>query len=132
MRGLCVAEIFEYGIIKIERQPPKQYVPIQSVAPLGALLHGAHIPISIILRTCFLDAPATRLVAGFIVKRKSTMLLASFGVVFLCLDYCVAKIYGCGIIKIERQPPTRWVADSMGQKIRLGEWQITEAVFLCA
>ena len=50
----------------------------------------------------------------------------------MCLDYCVAKIYECGIIKIERQPPTRWVADSMGQKIRLGEWQITEAVFLCA
>ena len=35
----------------------------------------------------------------------------------MCLDYCVAKIYECGIIKIERQPPTRWVADSMGQKI---------------
>jgi len=66
------------------------------------------------------------------VKRKSTLRPASFGVVFLCLDYCVAKIYECGIIKIERQPPTRWVADSMGQKIRLGEWQITEAVFLCA
>ena len=30
--------------------------------------------------------------------------------VFLCLDYCIAKIYECGIIKIERQPPTRWVA----------------------
>ncbi len=28
----------------------------------------------------------------------------------MCLDYCVAKIYECGIIKIERQPPTRWVA----------------------
>ena len=81
----CVAKIYECGIIKIERQPPKQFVPIQSAAPLGALLHGAHIPISIVLRTCFLDAPATR-----------------------------------------------WVADSMGQKIRLGEWQITEAVFLCA
>ncbi|WP_419086780.1 hypothetical protein, partial [Phascolarctobacterium succinatutens] len=33
-----------------------------------------------------------------------------FVVVFLCLDYCGAKIYDCGIIKIERQPPTRWVA----------------------
>jgi hypothetical protein len=66
------------------------------------------------------------------VKRKFTLRPVSFGVVFLCLDYCVAKIYECGIIKIERQPPTRWVADSMGQKIRLGEWQITEAVFLCA
>ena len=33
--------------------------------------------------------------------------------VFLCLDYCIAKIYECGIIKIERQPPTRWVASSM-------------------
>jgi len=50
----------------------------------------------------------------------------------MCLDYCVAKIYECGIIKIERQPPTRWVADSMSQKIRLSEQQITEAVFLCA
>ena len=112
----CIAKIYECGIIKIERQPPKQFVPIQSAAPLGALLHGAHIPISIVLRTCFLDAPATRWVAGFIVKRKSTLLLASFGVVFLCLDYGVAKIFGCGIIKIERQPPTRWVADSKGQK----------------
>ena len=56
--------------------------------------------------------PPTRWVAGFIVKRKSTLLLASFGVVFLCLGYGVAKIYECGIIKIERQPPTRWVADS--------------------
>ena len=28
----------------------------------------------------------------------------------MCLDYCVAKIYECGIIKIERQPQTRWVA----------------------
>ncbi len=28
----------------------------------------------------------------------------------MCLDYCLAKIYECGIIKIERQPPTRWVA----------------------
>ena len=87
MRGLCFTKTFEFGIIKIERQPPKQFVPIQSAAPLGALLHGAHIPISIVLRTCFLDAPATRWVAGFIVKRKSTLLLASFGVVFLCLDY---------------------------------------------
>ena len=49
----------------------------------------------------------------FNVKRKSTLLPASFGVVFLCLDYCIAKIYECGIIKIERQPPTRWVASSM-------------------
>ena len=30
----------------------------------------------------------------------------------MCLDYCVAKIYECGLIRIERQPPTRWVADS--------------------
>ena len=57
-----------------------------------------------------------RWVAGFIVKRKSTLLLASFGVVFLCLDCCIAKIYGCGIIKTEGQPPTRRVADSKGQK----------------
>ncbi len=60
--------------------------------------------------------PPTRWVAGFIVKRKSTLLLASFGVVFLCLDCCIAKIYGCGIIKTEGQPPTRRVADSKGQK----------------
>ena len=48
----------------------------------------------------------------------------------MCLDYCLAKIYECGIIKIERQPPTRWVAGSKCQKIRLSEQQITEAVFL--
>ena len=112
MRGLCVAKIFECGIIKIERQPPKQFVPIQSAAPLGALLHGAHIPISIVLWTCFLDAPATRWVADSKGQKNRLSERQTTEAVFLCLDYCIAKIFGCGIINIERQPPTRWVADS--------------------
>ena len=37
------------------------FVSIQSATPLGTLSHGAHIPISSVLWTCFLDAPATRL-----------------------------------------------------------------------
>lgn len=48
---------------KQARQPPKRFVPIQSATPLGALSHGVHEPISIVLRTRFLDAPATRWVA---------------------------------------------------------------------
>ena len=41
------------------------FVSIQSATPLGTLSHGAHIPISSVLRTCFLDAPATQLSKSF-------------------------------------------------------------------
>ena len=47
-------------------------------------------------------------------KEKPPQCAANYrGGFSICLDYCIAKIYECGIIKIERQPPTRWVADSM-------------------
>ena len=58
------------------------------LTPLGALSHGVHEPISVVLRTSFLDAPTTRWVAfSSFCGLKATPLPASFGVVFLCLDY---------------------------------------------
>ena len=77
----------------MERQPPKQFVPIQSAAPLGALLYGAHIPISIVLWTCFLDAPATRWVADSKGQKIRLSERQTTEAVFLCLDYCIAKIF---------------------------------------
>ena len=51
--------------------------------------------------------------------------------VFLCLDYCVAKIFGCGIIKIEGQPPTRWVAGFIVKRKSTPLLASFGVVFLC-
>ena len=49
----------------------------------------------------------------------------------MCLDYCVAKIYECGIIKIERQPPTRWVASFTVERKSTPRPASFGVVFLC-
>ena len=49
----------------------------------------------------------------------------------MCLDYCVAKIFGCGIIKIERQPPTRWVASFTVERKSTPRPTSFGVVFLC-
>ena len=112
MRGLCVAKLFGCGIIKIERQPPTAV----RANPIGLRLLGHY------RMACMNQSAASYGLASWMHPQR--WVADSMGqkirlgerqiteAVFLCLDYCIAKIYECGIIKIERQPPTRWVADS--------------------